>query len=66
MLAFSPSHRQGRTDVVRMLLDNGAYANHMEAGPAKATPLDYAMLNNHADIVQLLVRTRDFVCVSAL
>ena len=41
-------------DVVRQLLDAGAYPNFMEINGNKSTPLDYALINNHIDIARLI------------
>jgi ankyrin repeat protein len=41
--------------VVALLLDSGAYANHMEVNGGRLTPLDYALINNHADVARILV-----------
>jgi ankyrin repeat protein len=45
--------RDGRADVVRMLLDAGADINQRDAN--EITPLIFAITNNHPDVARLLI-----------
>ena len=41
--------------VVQKLVEKDAYINGMESNDGKLTPLDYAISNNHIEIIEYLV-----------
>jgi ankyrin repeat protein len=46
---------KGFTEMVKLLIDNGADLNAANADPPKWSPLHYAAYEGHADVVGLLV-----------
>ena len=45
----------GYLGAVKLLLDHGAFPNHMELTEDRFTPLDYALLNDHHEVSQYMV-----------
>jgi ankyrin repeat protein len=53
-LSLPDSLQKGHLDAVEFLLASNAYPNFMEATGNRSTPLDYAAVNNHQAVVDML------------
>jgi len=42
-------------EAVQVLMNAGAYPNHMEVDNERLTPLDYAIIGGHQEIAQYLI-----------
>uniref|UniRef100_A0A8D0BTJ9 Inversin n=1 Tax=Salvator merianae TaxID=96440 RepID=A0A8D0BTJ9_SALMN len=45
----------GYLDAIKLLLDFGAFPNHMENSEERYTPLDYALLGAHHEVIQFML-----------
>ncbi|XP_043921544.1 inversin [Protopterus annectens] len=49
------SCNNGYLDAVKLLLGYGAFPNHMENSEERYTPLDYALLGEHHEVIQFML-----------
>ncbi|CAM9629374.1 unnamed protein product [Lampetra planeri] len=45
----------GYLNAVKLLLEYGAFSNHMEINEERYTPLDYALLGGHQEVIQYML-----------